>query len=288
MVKSKEKDRPARKSMEELDAFECPICLSLFQGPIFQCKNGHVVCDACRVHIHGTCPSCREPVVGDIRCRGLENAMASLALALPCSFRSHGCTELLMHTERRHHEAFLCQHAPSKCPFQGCPYSGLLLYDHIHDAHSCLDYEVRFGRSAWRGSLHRSRPFKVLLDPVDRRVFLLLNGGDIRSGRSLSVVCLGPRPAANQLLEYKLKVCGAGKPGSLSLSASGSVPCMRSWAGQYPTDEFLFVPDAYWTFFNSINANVHVQSSTVNNALVFVFSATMAVMLALALKTSSR
>jgi hypothetical protein len=30
---------------------------------------------------------------------------------------------------------------------------------------------------------------------VERRVFLLLSGGDVRSGRSLSVVCLGPRPA---------------------------------------------------------------------------------------------
>ena len=75
------------------------------------------------------------------------------------------------------------------------------------------------------------------------------------------MVCLGPRPAANELLEYKLEVGGAGEPGALSLSASGSVPCMRSWAGQHPTDGFLFVPDAYWTSFNSVNVNVHLQKS---------------------------
>jgi len=64
------------------------------------------------------------------------------------------------------------------------------------------------------------------------------------------------------LLEYKLEVGGAGEPGALSLSASGSVPCMRSWAGQHPTDGFLFVPDAYWTSFNSVFVNVHVQRSS--------------------------
>ncbi|CAD6341096.1 unnamed protein product [Miscanthus lutarioriparius] len=222
-----------------------------------QCKNGHVVCDVCRVHIHGTCPSCREPV-GDIRCRALENVIAGMAL--PCSFRSHGCTQLLKHTERRDHEALLCLHAPFACPLHGCAYSGLLLYDHIHDAHT-IDYVVSFAGSSWWVCLRRSRPFMVLLDSVDRRVFMLLNGGDIRSGQSLSVVCLGQRPAADQLLEYKLEVGGAGQLGVLSLSAC-SVPCVRSWAGQHPTDGFLFVPDAYWTSFNSVVVNVHVQMSS--------------------------
>ncbi|KAG0536807.1 hypothetical protein BDA96_03G094600, partial [Sorghum bicolor] len=251
----------------DMDAFECPICLSLFEGSIFQCKNGHAVCDACRVRIHGTCPSCREPVVGDIRCRALENAIAGMVL--PCSFSSHGCTQLLKHTERRHHEAFLCQHAPFACPLHGCTYSGLLLYDHIQDAHTlCVDYDVRFIGSGWQVSLRRSTPFKVLLDPLDRRVFLLLNGRGIRSGRSLSVVCLGPRPPANQLLEYKLEVGGDGEPGALSLSASGSVTCMRSWAGQHPTDGFLFVPNACWDPMVCVIVNVRVQrSSAAANAL---------------------
>jgi E3 ubiquitin-protein ligase SIAH1 len=48
------------------------------------------------------------------------------------------------------------------------------------------------------------------------RVFLLVNGSDVPSERSLSVVCVDPRPNGNRSLEYKLHVRGAG---SLALSA---------------------------------------------------------------------
>jgi E3 ubiquitin-protein ligase SIAH1 len=230
-----------------------------------QCKNGHVVCDACLVHIQGTCPSCREPV-GEIRCRALEDAIAGLVV--PCAFSSHGCTQLLKLKERRDHEAFLCQHAPFACPFPGCAYSASaasapLLHDHILDAHPVDEVSsFRLAGSTWRASVHRVRPFKVLLDHLERRVFLLLHGGDVRWGRSLSVVCLGPRPAANKPLEYKLEVGGAaGVPGALSLSATGSLPCVRSWAGQYPSDGFLFVPGAYYctSSLDCVVVKVHVD-----------------------------
>ncbi|XP_066310924.1 putative E3 ubiquitin-protein ligase SINA-like 6 [Miscanthus floridulus] len=242
-----------------LDAFECPICLSVFQGSIFQCKNGHVVCDACRVHIQGSCPSCREPV-GEIRCRALEDAIAGVVV--PCAFCSHGCRQLFKLKEMRDHEAFHCQQAPFACPLPACAYSAAsapLLHDNILDAHA-LDRDRSFSLvgSTWWVSLRRSMPFMVLLDRVERRVFLLLNGGDVRSGRSLSVVCLGPRPAANKSLELKLEVGVAGEPGALSMSATGSVACMRSWAGQYPTDGFLFVPDAYYSL-DRVVVKVHVD-----------------------------
>ncbi|XP_021311770.1 putative E3 ubiquitin-protein ligase SINA-like 6, partial [Sorghum bicolor] len=263
-----------------------------------QCKNGHVVCDPCRVRIHGTCPSCRNPV-GEIRCRALEKAIADMVL--PCAFSRHGCTQLLKHKERQDHEA-LCHYAPFVCPFQGCAYSvesTLLLHDHILDTHAINNVVSLVGST--QVVLHWSTPFEVLLDPVDRCVFLLLNGGDVPSGRSLSVVCLGPRPMANQLLEYKLKVGGAGEPGALSLSASGSVPCMRRWAGQHPNDGFLFVPNAYWTSFSCVLVNVRVQKSAVDslvrcfkhasletfNLLVLVFVC-LAMALVLAWKTIYR
>ena len=47
--------------------FECSICLEEMKPPvkIFQCKNGHVMCEACKNHPEvNTCPICRIPLAG--------------------------------------------------------------------------------------------------------------------------------------------------------------------------------------------------------------------------------
>nr|ACO12369.1 E3 ubiquitin-protein ligase SINAT3 [Lepeophtheirus salmonis] len=47
--------------------FECSVCLEDMKPPIkiFQCLNGHVMCDTCKSHPEViTCPTCRVPLVG--------------------------------------------------------------------------------------------------------------------------------------------------------------------------------------------------------------------------------
>ena len=42
--------------------FECSVCLDEMRPPtkIFQCRNGHVMCEACKNHTEvATCPTCR-------------------------------------------------------------------------------------------------------------------------------------------------------------------------------------------------------------------------------------
>ena len=42
--------------------FECSVCLDEMRPPtkIFQCRNGHVMCEACKNHTEvSTCPTCR-------------------------------------------------------------------------------------------------------------------------------------------------------------------------------------------------------------------------------------
>ncbi|XP_025815693.1 putative E3 ubiquitin-protein ligase SINA-like 6 [Panicum hallii] len=228
------------------------------------CKNGHAACEACCARTHRVCPSCIEPI-GDIRCRPLENAIAGMLV--PCAFAEHGCTRRLRFAEKPVHEALLCQHAPCACPVPGCAYAGLELRDHIQDAHAAAgdgddnDNDVVSFAGSAAVTLRRGTPFRVLLHETDGRVFLLLNGGGVPSGRSLSVVCVGPRPGGNRSLEYTLQVggSGGGEPGALALSASGPVPCTRLWAGHHPTETFLFVPDAYWGSSGSLNVTIHFQ-----------------------------
>ncbi|KAF8724587.1 hypothetical protein HU200_020852 [Digitaria exilis] len=253
-----EQRRTLNVTVEDLDTLDCPLCFSPFDAPIFQCKNGHAACEACCTRIHGLCSSCDEPI-GEIRCQPLERAIA--CMLAPCAFAEHGCTRRLMYAEKAVHEALLCHYAPCACPFPGCGYAGLGLRDHIQGAHAGGDV-VSFAGSA-AVTLRRGTAFVVLLQETDARVFLLLNGGDVPSGRSLSVVCVGPCLAGNKSMEYELRVVGggggAGTSGSLSLSASGPVACTRLWMGYHPMEGFLFVPDAYWSSSGAVSVTVHVR-----------------------------
>ena len=47
--------------------FECSVCLDDMKPPvkIFQCRNGHVMCESCKNHPEVmTCPTCRIPLPG--------------------------------------------------------------------------------------------------------------------------------------------------------------------------------------------------------------------------------
>ena len=49
--------------------FECPVCMDDMKPPtrIFQCRNGHVICENCKAHPElNTCPSCRIPLTGKV------------------------------------------------------------------------------------------------------------------------------------------------------------------------------------------------------------------------------
>ncbi|TVU22157.1 hypothetical protein EJB05_31839 [Eragrostis curvula] len=248
----------------EVDTLECPLCLAPFKASIFQCKNGHAACESCCASVQGKCPSCRKPI-GDIRCRPLEKLIASMLV--PCAFRTQGCKEAIKYAEKLTHEAVFCQHAPCACPIPGCAYTGLLLHEHIWGAHADGGGEnaaVSFVREA-TVTLHKSMLFRVLLHPPDSRVFLLLNSGEIQSGRSLSLLCVGPRPADDQALEYTMEVRAGRKPGALSLSASGTVTCTRRWQGpgHPPAEGFLFVPDAFWCSSGSISVKICLRKQAV-------------------------
>ncbi|KAF8765539.1 hypothetical protein HU200_008450 [Digitaria exilis] len=86
-------------------------------------------------------------------------------------------------------------------------------------------------------------PFVVLLQETNVHVFLLLNGGNVPSGLSLSVVCVGPRLGGNKLLEYELQDWLAR---AVSVGARGVRRVHTHLGGAPPNGGFLLVPDTYW------------------------------------------
>jgi E3 ubiquitin-protein ligase SIAH1 len=208
--------------------------------------------------MNGKCWSCPEPI-GDIRCRPLEKLLA--AATTSCKFRRNGCYKAVRLTERQSHED-TCPRAPYDCPFDGCTYSGLRLSHHVAQDHGGGPdgFAAIGGLLGTAVTVHKDAPFRVLLLQGDREsVFLLLNGRDLLQGRSLSLLCLGPRPEGGVELEYAMEVGGnAAAPGAeLSLSASGTVPCARRLEG-FQAKGFLFVPDAYWGSSGTVSVRVRV------------------------------
>lgn len=227
-----------------------------------QCKNGHAACANCCVGMNRRCSCCTEPI-GDFRCRAMEKILAGMTR--PCKFSRHGCSEVVKFTETRAHEEEACPYAPHSCPFDGCTYDGVLLYDHILGHHIQDDHATDVQVTADMGTsvtLQKGSPFHALLHRDGKSLFVLLNGGDVLKGRSLSMVRVCPRPGPGdgeeeaEKARYVMVVRG-GEPGSLSLTASGTVQYVRRLEGYQP-ERFLFVPDAFWGSSGTITVTVYV------------------------------
>ncbi|XP_048566793.1 E3 ubiquitin-protein ligase SINA-like 7 [Triticum urartu] len=241
----------------EMDTLECDICFLPFESQVFSCKNGHAACAKCCISMHRKCPSCSEPI-GDLRCRAMEKILAGMTR--PCRFKKHGCGETVRYTEARAHEEEACLFAPHSCPFDGCAYRGRLLYGHILDAHVPAGDAATFTKGTTPNTtaiivtLQKSTPFRALLHPDDESVFLLLNGGDVLTGRSLSVVRVCPYGAEvdQEAESIYLKVYDDRR---WALSAWGEVPFVRKLQG-YKAKRFLFVPDDFWGSTGSVDVAV--------------------------------
>lgn len=62
------------------ESLQCPVCFELFANRIYQCSEGHSVCEKCRSQLHdGKCPQCRCSYTGT-RNYLLENIVQQLKL----------------------------------------------------------------------------------------------------------------------------------------------------------------------------------------------------------------
>ena len=75
-----ELDEEVKKYFKDL--LECPVCFETIDPvPIYQCRNGHVVCKDCHPKLE-TCPICRELRDGPIRNLKLEDMVERLQLSI--------------------------------------------------------------------------------------------------------------------------------------------------------------------------------------------------------------
>lgn len=119
--------------------FECPICFDYAVPPIYQCQNGHLVCQGCSSKITH-CPTCRVPI-SDPSIRNLQLDRLANTFQFPCKYNFNGCQWKSYWFKKRDHEDncdFILYSCP--CPGTVCKWTGLLsqVMPHLSEHHKSI------------------------------------------------------------------------------------------------------------------------------------------------------
>lgn len=119
--------------------FECPICFDYAVPPIYQCQNGHLVCQSCSSKITH-CPTCRVPV-SEPSIRNLQLDRLANTFQFPCKYNFNGCLWKSYWFKKREHEEE-CEYISYSCPCPGttCKWTGLLtqVMPHLSEHHKSI------------------------------------------------------------------------------------------------------------------------------------------------------
>lgn len=119
--------------------FECPICFDYAVPPIYQCQNGHLVCQCCSTKITH-CPTCRVPIF-EPSIRNLQLDRLANTFQFPCKYNFNGCQWRSYWFKKREHEEscdFISYSCP--CPGTACKWTGLLpqVMPHLSEQHKSI------------------------------------------------------------------------------------------------------------------------------------------------------
>ncbi|KAJ0173893.1 hypothetical protein K1T71_010039 [Dendrolimus kikuchii] len=109
----------------------CAVCLDLPQAAVYQCINGHLMCELCFTHLladaslrreGATCPNCRVEISKTLASRNLAVEKTVSELPSECKY----CTYMFPKHSLRHHEKNICMDRLTECRYViiGCPWKG--------------------------------------------------------------------------------------------------------------------------------------------------------------------
>ena len=112
------------------EALECPVCLTLPEGEVHQCNEGHCYCADCWNRLDPRlCPECRQPVSQANRNRAVERTIAAL------EWSCEHCGEATTRGAKAAHLA-ACPQVPTACvaAAAGCGWAGMMSEQVAHVA----------------------------------------------------------------------------------------------------------------------------------------------------------
>ena len=108
-----EEEKTAKSLQKQLN---CPVCYHTLTESVFQCTNGHLICNSCLDQIQNpVCPSCRCDLSEPIRCRPIELMLQSVPL--PCEY---GCGFSGVESARTKHTKEDCPNCTVDCYWYDC------------------------------------------------------------------------------------------------------------------------------------------------------------------------
>ena len=117
-------------TLDSMMADECGVCLSLPEGEVHQCNEGHCYCVNCWVRLDPRrCPECRLPLPQANRNRAAERAIA--ALEVSCEHCGEATTRGAMAVH-----LLACPRRPTRCTAAaaGCFWAGVASEQEAHEA----------------------------------------------------------------------------------------------------------------------------------------------------------
>lgn len=137
--KDNDKNNKLEVDWEALRHLECPVCLGYFHANIYQCDQGHSICDDCKTKLT-SCPVCRGSIQ-TTRNFVLENYIADHKnMMYPCKYYKSGCSVFTKPSEIENHEES-CDYAPLECPVgkeEDCEekFTKAQIMNHVDDYHN--------------------------------------------------------------------------------------------------------------------------------------------------------
>lgn len=168
-----------------INMLECPVCLDTMKPPIFQCQNGHSVCNNCKGEL-SSCPTCRGALIDT---RNLIAEQLAYKVIHPCNNSARGCYEKMSLEDLKKHEA-VCSYRLYECLVakeNGCTWTGLRsdILNHTAEKHDkciyrsdlCsfkykdLDFSLQYKFSCIFSSCGEIFWFRSKRDPEKRKLY---------------------------------------------------------------------------------------------------------------------
>ncbi|KAL9427741.1 hypothetical protein AB3S75_029842 [Citrus x aurantiifolia] len=241
---------PVSMTLNDPEVLDCPVCYEPLTIPVYQCGNGHIVCNHCCIELTNKCPSCRLPI-GHSRSIAMEKVLESIQVT--CENEDYGCKEKMSYSKKYDHGK-ACHHARCSCPLAACNFVGSFnqIYQHFRGVHKHAAEEFVYDK-VLRITLSVHHDLIFLQEEKNGDLFILNNSTEPH-GYRISVNCIAP-PCKGGIV-YSI----VAKSGGAAYKFNSCTKSIQNWdENNPPSVASLLVPSDFFGSYGQLNLEVRIQ-----------------------------